>query len=73
MQSSFFQHENVCTAMELYKNPEAIKELVKLAEEAAKDGVSLVAIDKKNDRVAGALFNKLQVTKKKLQKNNFFK
>lgn len=63
MQNSFFLHENVCTSMELYKNPEAIIELVELAEAAAEDGVSLVAIDRKNNKVAGALFNKLQVIK----------
>lgn len=61
MEKSFFIDEKVCIAVDLANNPGAIKELSELALRAANDGLSLVAVDKRTGKVAGASFNKLQV------------
>nr|XP_022915276.1 uncharacterized protein LOC111425466 isoform X2 [Onthophagus taurus] len=61
MRKSFFIDENVCIAVELYKYPKAAKELEALCVRAAKDGASIVAIDKKTNQVIGAAFNKMQI------------
>lgn len=58
---AFYPHENVCIALDLAKNREAMEELDGLIENAAKDGVSLVAIEKSTGAIAGVAFNKLQV------------
>lgn len=61
MRKSFFIDENVSIAVQLQKHPNAIKELEELSINAAKDGVSIVAIEKSSGTVAGASFNKIQV------------
>lgn len=63
MRDSFFNDENVAIATEVCLNPAAKKELEELCVRAAKDGVSLVAVDKNNGKVAAVAFNKLQVKK----------
>lgn len=61
MRKGFFIHENVCVAVELPQNPQAIKELEDLCLHVAKDGVSVIAVERATGIVAGAAFNKLQV------------
>ncbi|XP_017782939.1 PREDICTED: uncharacterized protein LOC108567150 [Nicrophorus vespilloides] len=61
MRKSFFLHESVAVAVELHKYPEAIKELEELTLRAARDGVSLVTVERKTGKVVAAAFNKLQV------------
>ncbi|XP_044267682.1 uncharacterized protein LOC123013306 [Tribolium madens] len=58
---SFFRYENVSKVLEIAKDPEALKELRQLTSAAAKDGVTLIAIDKTKNKVVGAALNKLQV------------
>lgn len=59
---AFFPHENVCTAVGLSKNQEAMKELEELSANTAHDGVSIVAIEKNSGAIVGVAFNKLQVS-----------
>lgn len=61
MRDSFFKDENVAIATEVSDNPAAKKELEELCVRAAKDGLSLVAVDKNNGKVAAVAFNKIQV------------
>lgn len=61
MRKSFFIDENVSIAVELYKFPNAIKELEELCIRAGNDGVSVVAVEKESGQVVGASFNKIQV------------
>ncbi|EFA04145.1 uncharacterized protein LOC660825 [Tribolium castaneum] len=58
---SFFRYENVSTVLEIAKDPEALRELRQLTLAAAKDGVTVIAIDKTKNKVVGAALNKLQV------------
>lgn len=60
--NAFFPHENVCIAVGLAENPNAMKELEELTVNAARDGVSIVAVEKSSGTVIGAAFNKLQVS-----------
>nr|CAH7753775.1 unnamed protein product [Callosobruchus chinensis] len=57
----FYPHESVCRAIGIAKAPEAMDDLNRLCVGVAKDGVSMIAVDKKTHRVAGVAFNKLQV------------
>lgn len=69
MRKSFFIDEKVCIGVELSKHPEAATELEELCLRAARDGVSIIAIEKDTGKVVGVSFNKLQVcipTNKKL-------
>uniref|UniRef100_A0A1Y1MTN5 Uncharacterized protein n=1 Tax=Photinus pyralis TaxID=7054 RepID=A0A1Y1MTN5_PHOPY len=61
IRKSFFIDEAVCKAVEVSTNPEAAKELEELCYANAKDGVSLLAVERSTGRAVGALFNKLQV------------
>lgn len=61
---AFFPYENVCIAIGLAEKPHAMKELEELCVNAAKDGVSVVAVEKSSGFVVGAAFNKLQVSLK---------
>lgn len=61
LRNGFFPYESVCTAVELTKNPGAVTELEELATGAAKDGVSIAAVEKSTHKVVGIAFNKLQV------------
>lgn len=61
MKESFFIYENVSIAVELDKSPEGRKELEELSLNAARDGVSIIAVEKATGNVIGVSFNKLQV------------
>lgn len=71
IRKSFFTRENVCKGVELIKEPGAADELIELCLNAAKDGVSVVAIDVKSGEVVGALFNKIQVAGSPTDKSSF--
>lgn len=62
MKNGFFKDEQVALAVELNKEPGADDELLALCLRAARDGVSIVAIDKSSGKVAGASFNKILVS-----------
>lgn len=61
LKDSFFRDETVCKVMGVSKCEDSIFELLALVEEAAQDGISLMAFDQKNQKVAGVVFNKIQV------------
>ncbi|KAL2726713.1 uncharacterized protein V1478_006991 [Vespula squamosa] len=71
IRKSFFIGENVCKGVELITEPGAADELIELCLNAAKDGVSVVAIDVKTGEVVGALFNKIQVAGNPTDKSSF--
>lgn len=58
---SFFVHESVSRGVALLSEPGAARELEELCLDAARDGVSVVAIDVATGRVVGVAFNKIQV------------
>ncbi|XP_050307662.1 uncharacterized protein LOC126744315 [Anthonomus grandis grandis] len=60
LRSNFYPYENICKATGLIGNPEAVKELDEMALDIAKQGVSLVALDRENGQVVGVLLNKIQ-------------
>lgn len=62
IRKSFFLYESVCIGVELNSEPGASEELEELCLNAAKDGVSVVAIDITTNEVVGVAFNKLQVS-----------
>ncbi|CAH0546839.1 unnamed protein product [Brassicogethes aeneus] len=61
MKNSFYKYENVCNAVGLPHHPEAISELEELTLRTANDGLSVIAIDTKENIVCGVSFNKVQV------------
>jgi len=61
IRKSFFLHESVSIGVELTSEPGACKEQEELCLNAAKDGVSVVAIDIHTNEVVGVAFNKIQV------------
>ncbi|XP_066260495.1 uncharacterized protein [Euwallacea similis] len=63
MQDSFYVNENVCIALGLPDQPESFGEMDLLLKWAAKDGISIAAIDKETGKVVGASFNKLEESK----------
>jgi len=63
IRQSFFVNEPICNAVDIMHEPRASNELIDLCLNAAKDGVSVVAIDAASKQVVGALFNKIQVSK----------
>lgn len=62
IRDSFFRYESVCTGVELLNEPGASEELVELCRDAAKDGVSVVAIEVATGKVVSVAFNKIQVS-----------
>lgn len=64
IRKSFFVYENVCKAVDLLSESGASKELEELCVDAAKDGVSVIAVDTNSKKVIGVAFNKIQVKKK---------
>ncbi|KAK0080243.1 hypothetical protein PV325_000240 [Microctonus aethiopoides] len=58
---AFCKRENVCQAVELLDEPGAVEELGELCLDAARDGVSVVAIDISTREVVGVAFNKIQI------------
>ncbi|XP_076684579.1 uncharacterized protein LOC143377315 isoform X2 [Andrena cerasifolii] len=71
MRKSFFVDESVCKGVALTSEAGASSELEELCLDAAKDGVSVVAIDVESGEVVGAAFNKIQVLKSPAQKGAF--
>ncbi|XP_068905203.1 uncharacterized protein [Tenebrio molitor] len=61
MEKTFLREENVCRAYGLTKNPQNVAEQRKLMRDIVKDGVSIVVIDKSNNKVVGASLNKIHV------------
>lgn len=62
IRKSFFLYESVSIGVELSSEPGASEELEELCLNAAKDGVSVVAIDITTNEVVGVAFNKIQVS-----------
>lgn len=61
IRKSFYVGENMCVALGMPDHPECFEETDSLIEYAAKDGVSIAAIDTKTGRIAGVAINKLHV------------
>lgn len=61
IRQSFFLHESVSIGVDLTSEPGASAELENLCLDAARDGVSVVAVDVASGQVVGVAFNKLQV------------
>ncbi|XP_025830535.1 uncharacterized protein LOC112903892 [Agrilus planipennis] len=59
----FFPQENVCRATQVAQNLNAMKELENLCVDVAKEGCSIIAIDRITQKVVGVAFNKLQKIK----------
>lgn len=62
IRESFFVYECVSKAVDVNLEPGASQELEELCLNAAKDGVSVVAIDITSNEVVGVCFNKIQVS-----------
>ncbi|KOC61687.1 hypothetical protein WH47_05835, partial [Habropoda laboriosa] len=71
IRESFFVSESVCRGVDLLSEPGAAEELEKLCLDAAKDGVSVVAIDVNSGEVVGVAFNKIQVLKNSTEESAF--
>ncbi|XP_044752533.1 uncharacterized protein LOC123312261 isoform X2 [Coccinella septempunctata] len=63
LQDVFFMEETTATACGLPNNPEARKEWGEICLAVANEGVSVVAIDTKENRVAAVAFNKIYCDK----------
>lgn len=61
MKNCFYKDESMCIAMELDKDPKAIEEQLELCMKAARDGVSIVAVENSTGKVVAAMFNELLV------------
>ncbi|XP_054016223.1 uncharacterized protein LOC128896783 isoform X1 [Hylaeus anthracinus] len=71
IRKSFFVLENVCKGVSLTSEPGAPEELEELCVDAAKDGVSVVAIEVATGEVVGVAFNKIQVLNSNAEKSAF--
>ncbi|XP_011707436.1 PREDICTED: uncharacterized protein LOC105462500 isoform X1 [Wasmannia auropunctata] len=71
IRKTFFLYESVSIAVEMNSEPGACAELEELCLYAAKDGVSVVAIDITTNEVIGVAFNKLQVSTDSSEKSFF--
>lgn len=71
IRNSFFVYESVSRGVDLLSEPGASKELEELCLDAAKDGISVVAIDVANGEVIGVAFNKMQVLQNSTEKSAF--
>ncbi|XP_024881101.1 uncharacterized protein LOC112460579 isoform X1 [Temnothorax curvispinosus] len=71
IKKSFFLYESVSIGVELNSEPGASEELKELCLYAAKDGVSVVAIDITTNEVVGVAFNKIQVSANSSEKSFF--
>ncbi|XP_029050852.2 uncharacterized protein LOC114879768 isoform X1 [Osmia bicornis bicornis] len=71
IRESFFVYESVSRGVDLLSEPGASKELEKLCLDAAKDGISVVAIDVNSGEVIGVAFNKMQVAQNSAEKSAF--
>lgn len=61
IRESFFKYESVSNAVDLLSEPGAAEELEELCLDAAKDGVSVVAIEVATGQVVAVSFNKIQI------------
>ncbi|XP_068904244.1 uncharacterized protein [Tenebrio molitor] len=61
MEKTFIREENVSRAYGIAKNPHSVAEERNLMRDIVKDGVSIVVIDKSNNKVVGASLNKIHV------------
>ena len=61
LEISFYPEENVSMAFGISEDPQAVRELSDMTNEIAKDGISVIAIDKNTNKVVGTVFNKIQV------------
>ncbi|XP_015188943.1 PREDICTED: uncharacterized protein LOC107073050 [Polistes dominula] len=71
IRTSFFTQESVCKAVGILSEPGAADELIELCLDAAKDGVSIVALEVETGKVVGALFNKIQLPGNGKEKSSF--
>ncbi|XP_076236451.1 uncharacterized protein LOC143180544 isoform X2 [Calliopsis andreniformis] len=71
IRESFFVHESVCKGVALISEDGASKELEELCLDAAKDGVSVVAVEVASGDIVGVAFNKVQVLKNSTEKSAF--
>ncbi|XP_076756566.1 arylalkylamine N-acetyltransferase 1 isoform X2 [Xylocopa sonorina] len=71
IRKSFFVYESVCRGVDLLSEPGASEELEQLCLDAAKDGISVVAVDVDTGEVIGVAFNKMQVLKSPAEKSAF--
>ncbi|XP_072761792.1 uncharacterized protein [Anoplolepis gracilipes] len=71
LRKSFFIYESISIAVDLNSEPGACEELEELCLNAAKDGVSVVAIDITSNEVVGVCFNKIQVSDNSSEKSYF--
>jgi hypothetical protein len=67
MEKTFIREENVSRAYGVAKNPHSVAEERELMRHIVKDGVSIVVIDKSNNKVVGASLNKIHVTTNQIQ------
>lgn len=61
LRNGFFEDEAFCIAVGVDKDQIAQRDLENLALESAKDGMSIMAIDKDSGKIVGCSFNKYQV------------
>lgn len=61
MEHSFLQYETICKAFGITNNVQAKKEARQIFRIAAKDGISIVAIDKNTKQIVGAALNSYKV------------
>lgn len=71
IRESFFVHESVSRGVDLFSEPGATRELEELCLDAAKDGVSVVAVHVGSREVVGVAFNKIQVLTNSSEKSAF--
>ncbi|XP_063988976.1 uncharacterized protein LOC135168571 isoform X3 [Diachasmimorpha longicaudata] len=71
LRESFFTDESTCRGVDILSEPGATEELEKLSINAARDGVSVVAIDVATGKVVGVSFNKIQTHQKSTEKSPF--
>ncbi|CAH1958145.1 unnamed protein product [Acanthoscelides obtectus] len=57
----FYPFESVCRVLGIAKVPEAVADLNRLSACVSEDEVSIIAMERKTNRVVGVAFNKLQV------------
>ncbi|XP_032667246.1 uncharacterized protein LOC116842316 [Odontomachus brunneus] len=61
MRKNFFVNESSCVGVDLISEPGAPEEILDICKEVARDGLSIVAIDKSIEKVIGVFFSKIQV------------
>ncbi|XP_015601310.1 uncharacterized protein LOC107270639 isoform X2 [Cephus cinctus] len=71
IRESFFKNESVCKGVDIIEEPGAMKELEELCLDAAKDGVSAVAIYVPTGQVISVAFNKIQTRPLNSEKSSF--